>query len=334
MSERTPTGRTRCLIVGQLPEPDLEAVARQAGRDRVDLVVASPGQEALDRGPFDCIWRLFEGGLTGSSGDPLGAALSAHREVRWVHTVSAGIDRLGETMARFPDILLTNSAGVVAIPIAEFVVGCLLQHCKRFPEIWALQREGRWEALALRELGDLKVVMLGLGAIGSEVARRLAPFGCHVTAVRRRPEAGGGGLVADLVASDSLVEACDGADALILAAPLTEQTRGLVSGDVLGALNQGACLVNIARGGLIDQNALLEALRSGPLSAAYLDAFEEEPLPAASPLWAAPGVFLSPHISWSSPNFARRAGELFADQLRRFAAGQPLRNRVDLSAGY
>ncbi len=324
----------RCLIVGRLPEPDLGLVREQVGLDGLELVTAAPGEEALAQGQFDCIWRLFGGRLSGDTADSLKVALSQHPEVRWVHTVSAGVDHLDEIMAPYPDIVLTNSAGVVAIPIAEFVVGCLLQHCKRYPEIWALQQQARWESLHLRELGDLKVVIMGLGAIGQELARRLLAFGCQLTGVRRHPEAGGNGLVSTLFPPDRLVDACQGADALVLAAPLTRETRGLVSAEVLAALKPGACLVNIARGGLVDEAEVMEALRTGPLAAAYLDAFEEEPLPEASPLWSAPGVHVSPHISWSSPNFTRRTSELFAAQLRRFAAGEPLANHVDLAAGY
>jgi phosphoglycerate dehydrogenase-like enzyme len=324
----------RCLIVGRLPEPDLELVRDRAGLEDLELVMAAAGEETPPPGRFDCIWRLFEGRSAGAAEDTLAVALSRHPEVRWVHTVSAGVDHLGEVLAPHPGIVLTNSAGVVAIPIAEFVVGCLLQHCKRYPEIWALQQARRWESLQLRELGDLEVVIMGLGAIGMELARRLRPFGCHLRGVRRHPEAGGGGLVSELFSPEQLVAACAGADALVLAAPLTQETRGIVGRAELAALKPGACLVNIARGKLIVEEELIAALQEGPLAAAFLDAFEEEPLPPSSSLWSAPGVYISPHISWSSPHFANRAAELFAAQLRRFANGEPLINRVDLASGY
>lgn len=325
--------RVRCLIVGRLPEPDLGLVLARAGGGEIDLVAAPLGLEAEVLGPFDCIWRLFEGRFAGVRRNPLADALAAHPEVRWVHSVSAGIDGFGEALAGHPDIVLTNSAGVVAIPIAEFVVGCLLHHCKRLSEIWAAQRDSRWESFRLRELGDFKVVILGFGAIGVEVARRLQPFGCRVTAVRRHPEAGGAGLALEVTSPGRLAEACLGADALVLAAPLTAETRGIVSREVLSALTREACVINIARGGLIDEPALMAALQGEALSA-YLDAFNEEPLPRSSPFWTTPGIFLSPHISWSSPNFTRRTCELFGDQLRRFSQGQKLLNQVDLRAGY
>lgn len=327
------TATVRCLIVGRMPKPDLDLVRLKAGLDGLELVEAPSGEAPPDE-HFDCVWRLFGGRLANEEVDPLQRALSQHPEVRWVHTVSAGVDHLDEIMAPHPDVILTNSAGVVAVPIAEFVVGCLLHHCKRFAEIRTLQASARWESLQLRELGDLRVVIVGFGAIGRELARRLKPFGCRLTAVRRHPEAGGAGLVTDLFAPDQLVAACDGADALVLAAPLTRETRGLISREALAVLHDGACLINIARGGLVEDSELLEALGTGPLRAAYLDAFEEEPLPPTSPLWSAAGIHVSPHISWSSPNFSRRTSELFAEQLRRFAMGEQLRNRVDLAAGY
>ncbi|MHB1526218.1 MAG: D-2-hydroxyacid dehydrogenase [Candidatus Dormibacteria bacterium] len=328
-----PRPHLRCLVVGGFPEPDLELVARLAGPG-VELLVVPPGQSTSGIGAVDCIWRLFSPPVAGTTPDPFLEAMDAHPEVRWVHTVSAGLDHLGEVLAERPGVVLTNSVGVVAAPIAEFVVGCLLQHCKRNPELWARQRERRFEALPLRELGDLRVVLFGLGAIGAATARLLAPFGSHLVGVRRRPGRDGDELVRSVHPSAEMELACRGADALVLAAPLTAKTKGVVSDRLLGQLNPGSCLVNIARGGLINEPALLSRLNSGPLTAAYLDAFEEEPLPAESPLWGAPGVFISPHISWSSGNFARRACELFGEQLGRFARGEPLRNVADPVRGY
>lgn len=316
-------------MLGRQPPPRLELVRELAPGVEI---VASDGE--LPPGQFECIWRLFGGRSPGATADPLEAALETHPEVRWVHTVSAGIDHLGDLMAAHPEVVLTTSAGVVARPIAEFVIGCLLQHCKRAPELAELQRQRRFEAVGLRELADLRVVILGLGAIGRAVAGLTRAFGASVVGVRRRAALGGGELVAEVHPPEELAVACRGADALVLAAPLTPASRGLVGAAVLGALGPDSVLVNIARGGLVDEGALLGALREGPLGAAYLDAFEEEPLPPGSPLWEAPGVRLSPHVSWSSPNFPRRASTLFGEQLRRFRDGAPLLNVADLAAGY
>jgi phosphoglycerate dehydrogenase-like enzyme len=319
----------RCLVVGRSPTPDPEVLARL---DRgVELVGPGAG---VGEGSFDCIWRLFGGHLGGAHEDPLEAGLKAHPEVRWVHTVSAGIDHLRPLLERHPGVSLTTSAGVVAVPIAEFVMACLLHHCKRLAHLDELQRQRRFESVLLRELGDLRVVLVGLGAIGNEVARRALALGAQVTAVRRRPELGGGAHGLPVVGPEGLTEACRGANALVLAAPLTGSSRGMIGELELRLLADGSALVNVARGGLVDEPALLRALAGGPLSAAYLDAFEEEPLPDSSPLWTAPGAFLSPHVSWSSPHFAERSTELFLDQLTRFRKGQPLRNVADLARGY
>jgi len=323
----------RCLVVGRYPEPDLDLVRQLAGPG-VELVVVAPGESSAGVGAVDCIWRLFSGRLTGDGPDPLVEALDQHPEVRWVHTVSAGLDQLAEVLAGRPQVILTNSVGVVAIPIAEFVVGCLLQHCKRYPEIWEHQLEHSWEAMPLRELGDLRVVLFGLGAIGTATARLLTAFGSRVVAVRRHPGRDGDQLVESVHPQEEFQSVCRGADALVLAAPLTAETKGVVDDGVLAQLNSDSCLVNIARGGLIDEAALLRRLGSGPLRAAYLDAFEEEPLPPDSPLWSAPGVLVSPHVSWSSANFTRRTCELFGEQLRRFSQGLPLRNLADPVRGY
>ncbi len=316
-------------MVGRSPTPDPGVLARL---DRgVELVGPGAG---VGEGRIDCIWRLFGGRLEEAPEDPLEAGLKAHPGVLWVHTVSAGIEHLRPLLVGYPEVTLTTSAGVVAVPIAEFVVACLLHHCKRLSDLDELQRQRRFEAVPLRELGDLRVVLVGLGAIGNEVAKRALALGAQVIAVRRRPELGGGPHKLPVVGPEGLTEACRGADALVLAAPLTGGTRGMIGDQQLLQMAGGSALVNIARGGLVDEPALLRALAGGPLAAAYLDAFAEEPLPDSSPLWTARGAHLSPHVSWSSPHFARRSTELFLDQLSRFRQGLPLQNAADLARGY
>jgi phosphoglycerate dehydrogenase-like enzyme len=324
----------RCLLVGRHPEVDLDLVHLRADPVPVELVLAPAGEDTSALGKFDCIWRLFGGWAATGASDPLREALRSHPEVGWVHTVSAGIDRFAEHFTDRPGVTLTNSAGVMAVPISEFVVGCLLQHCKRYPELWELQKQRRFEQPALRELGDLKVVILGLGAIGTTIARLLAPFHPELVGVRRRPGLAGHELVSAVHPTAELAEVCRGADALVLAAPLTGETRGIVSAEVLSGMAPGSCLINIARGGLVEERALLDQLESGPLAAAFLDAFEQEPLPPESPLWSAPGAFISSHCSWSSPNFPRRTSELFGEQLRRFGTGEPLLNVAQPAWGY
>lgn len=324
----------RCLVVGQLPVPDLELVRRVIPQQRAELVLPDGGADLARLGQFEVIWRLFPAEVEGVARDQFAEALESHPEVRWVHTSSAGIDHLASLFLDRPNTLLTHSAGVTAIPIAEFVVGCLLQHCKRAAELAELQRQRRFVQLPLRELGDLRVVLFGLGAIGSEVARRLSPFGCQLVGVRRDPSRPGPPGVSQVFGSQEFARACQGADALILVAPLTPDSEGAVNTEVLSRLAPGSVLVNVARGGLVDEPALLAAAAAGRPAAAYLDTFLDEPLPENSPWWATPGVHVSPHLSWSSAHLARRTSELFGEQLRRWLAGEPLLNRADPRAGY
>ncbi|HEY6537657.1 MAG TPA: D-2-hydroxyacid dehydrogenase [Candidatus Dormibacteraeota bacterium] len=296
--------------------------------------MAEPGTDLGRVGRVDVIWRLFPGEVDGEVRDLLPTALECHPEVRWVHTASAGIDHLADLFSHRPTTILTHSAGVTSIPIAEFVVGCLLHHCKRAAELEENQRQRRYQALALRELADLQVVLFGLGAIATEVSKRLLPFGCRMTAVRRDPSRPSPKGVSAVYPFSGLIQACRGADALVLVAPLTNETAGAIGKEALAELAPESVLVNVARGGLIDESALLSGLSRGRPRAAYLDAFVDEPLPVNSPLWTALGVHLTPHLSWSSPHLARRTSQLFAEQLRRWVTGEPLLNRADPSAGY
>ncbi|MGH7691506.1 MAG: D-2-hydroxyacid dehydrogenase [Candidatus Dormibacteria bacterium] len=332
----TPAGKApvRCLILGEKPPPDLELIRESVPEQSVELVQPEPGVDLSRLGEFDVIWRIFPGKVDGVARDQLEEALGSHPEVRWVHTASAGIDGLGQLFQGRPQTRLTHSAGVTAIPISEFVVGCLLQHCKRTAELEQQQRQRHFAQLQLRELRDLRVVLYGLGAIGSAVAHRLAAFECHLVGVRRSLDRGGPPEVAQLFGPPDLARACSGADALVVAAPLTPQTERSVGARVLAPLAEGSVVVNVARGGLVDEKALLAGLLARRPAAAYLDAFAEEPLPAGSPLWTTPGVHVSPHISWSSAHLGRRSSELFAEQLRRWVAGETLLNQADPREGY
>lgn len=321
----------RCLVLGQQPEPDFDLLRRELPVGAVELVQPEPSADLRGIGDVQIIWRIFP---RGEGGDRLAEALKFHPEVRWVHSASAGIDHLAPLFRSRPDTILTHSAGVTAVPISEFVVACLLHFCKRLHSLAELQEQRRFGRLPLRELRDLKVVLLGLGAIGAAVAERLLPFGCAVEAVRRQPGRPHSVAVGRVYGPGELQTACTGADALVLAAPSTGDTRRVVDARVLGRMAAGGVVVNVARGELLDEAALLAGLAAGRPAAAYLDVFSEEPLPATSPLWSATGVHVSPHLSWSSPHLARRSSQLFLAQLRRWLDDQPLANVADPSLGY
>jgi phosphoglycerate dehydrogenase-like enzyme len=270
------------------------------------------------------------------------ALFLAARRLRWVHSTAAGVGG-----ALFPemvasDVLFTNSAGVHAVPIAEHVVGGVIYLLRSFDVAVDLHRRGTWDkepfvgpAADVRELGECRVLIVGTGGIGREVARRLDALGARCTGVRRRPELGAPPGFARVVGAEALDAALPEADVIVLAAPLTESTRGLLTAERLDRLPPGAIVVNVARGALLDEDALAERLRGGRLRGAVLDVFSQEPLPPESPVWALRSVLLTPHVAAVSPaRFWDRELALFLDNLRRYVAGEQLLNLVDKRAGY
>ena len=264
------------------------------------------------------------------------------RRLRWVHSAAVGIAAiLFDDFVRSP-VALTNSAGIMAPPIAEHVVGGLLYLTRMFDAAVRLQQRATWDKTPfvspdsrIRELGRCRALVVGAGGIGATIAERLAAFGVRVTGVRRRPELGVPPGCARVVGPDAIDDELPGADILVLAAPHTRQTRGLMTAERLDRLPEGAILVNVARGALVDEGALVERLRSGRLRGAVLDGFTQEPLPGDHPLWQLPQVLLTPHVSAVSPEgFWERELELFLDNWRRYDAGKPLRNLVDKQQGY
>ncbi|PZR95377.1 MAG: D-2-hydroxyacid dehydrogenase [Candidatus Chloroheliales bacterium] len=260
--------------------------------------------------------------------------------LKWMHTPSAGLDQVLFPALVESDIVLTNSSGVHAMPISEWVILYVLAAAKRLPELLAAQRERRWaQDLKLQELTDKTLLILGYGAIGREVAKRALPFGMKVIAAR----SGSKGKDDERQAGVEIVygsEAWRGvlprADFVVVSLPLTEQTRGVVNAAAFTALKPTAWFINIARGEIADEDALLRALQEGRIAGAGLDAFGEEPLPSNHPLYSLPEskVLLTPHISWNSPQVGERTLDLFLENLRRYKSGEPLLNVVDKRAGY
>ncbi|MCL6449941.1 MAG: D-2-hydroxyacid dehydrogenase [Acetobacteraceae bacterium] len=266
-----------------------------------------------------------------------GRPFASSASLRWLHTASTGVDRYLTPEFVASDVLLTNSRGIHAVPIAEHVMALMLAHARLLEQSWKDQRERRWGDRRLYErLGELRgktLGLLGVGHIGSELAVRARAFGMRVIGCRRRPLPPPPG-VERVYAADRLAEFLGQCDFLAVAVPLTAQTRGLLGRAEFAALKPGAYLVNVARGGVVDEDALVESLRAGRLSGAALDVFAEEPLPCTSVLYATPGVTITPHVAGLGPSLdAERIG-LFADNLARYVEGRPLRNVVDKRAGY
>jgi phosphoglycerate dehydrogenase-like enzyme len=275
---------------------------------------------------------LLRGGMSASALDHL---IGNAPELRWLHSFSAGVDKVVTPLARSRGLTVTNARGVFSAPIAEYVVMMLLAVARRLPQLLELQRERTWQPLRGRELSDLTVGIVGFGSIGHEIARLLAPFGTRILATRRHPEHGAGDAPnVELLGLDRLEELLRASDVVVVAAPLTDQTHGLIGAHELQEMREDAYLFNIARGRLIDEIALRRALDSGWIGGAVLDVFTEEPLPSDSSLYDAPNLIITPHTSWSSNRVLERSIGLFVSNLQRYVAGERLENVVDLEAGY
>ena len=273
-------------------------------------------------------------------GLPPGVAAAARDTLRWAHSAAAGVSASVASLTGGAGLVFTNSAGVHAEPMAEWAVGAVLYFFRGIDRQARAQADGRWAKdeltqlpVVARELAGSTAAVFGLGGVGSAVARRLVALGAVVRGVRRRPERGGPDGVA-VVGPDRLAEALSGADVLVVSSPLTDGTRGALGEAALERLAPGAVLVQLSRGRVLEESALLAALTSGRVGAAALDVFAVEPLPAGHPFWAHPRVLVCPHVSAVSPRFWDRELELVLDNWSRHREGRALRNQVDLVAGY
>jgi phosphoglycerate dehydrogenase-like enzyme len=324
--------------------------ARYRARDLDRIRDAAPGArlvtlsvEGLADGPLEDVEVLLRGWLAADAFDRL---LARAPNLSWVHSATTGVERALTPAARERGVVITNARGVFSRPIAEYVLMMILAVSRRLPQLLELQRERTWQPLEGAELRDVTVGIVGLGSIGRAVGSLATAFGCRVIATRRRTEAGSSPAAPDpdepavevkldrLLAPDRLHVLLGESDFVVLAAPLTPETEGMIDADALAAMKPGSWLINVARGRLVDERALVRALQDGPLGGAVLDTFVDEPLQSESPFYDLPNVIVTPHTSWSSGRVLDRSVELFCDNLRRYAAGEPLLNVVDPTAGY
>ncbi|MCH8345645.1 MAG: D-2-hydroxyacid dehydrogenase [Chloroflexi bacterium] len=261
-------------------------------------------------------------------------------KLHWVQLTSAGVDRLLDGDLAKSDVTITTASGIHAVPIGEYVMGVMLAFAKGLPQAMRAQAERTWRPYLAEELYDKTVGIVGLGAIGGYVARLAKADGMRVLAVRRstqrRSTGEGAGLehVDELLPQSDLPYLLSEADYVVIAVPLTAASRGLIGERELRAMKPTARIINIARGAIIDEAALVRALKEKWIGGAALDVFEHEPLPPESELWGMENVILTPHISGGTPVYMERAVELFCDNLRRYLAGEPLRNTVEVERGY
>lgn len=257
-------------------------------------------------------------------------AILAAPSVRWVQTAGAGIDHMAPWDPA--KVTVTNAGGIHGDLMSQYVLGVLMMRGHRFAEYAALQRGRTWKRTNPKSLYGTTMTIVGMGKIGREIARRAAAFGIRIVGVNTSGSpVEGAERVYPIV---ELREAVAQADAVVLVVPLTAQTRGIIGADMLAAMKPGAFLINVARGGIVDEAALVASLRAGHLGGAAVDVFTTEPLPADSPMWDAPNLLITPHSSSDGDLWQRDVAKIFLDNLARWRAGEPLRNVVDPARGY
>ena len=322
------------ILSARYRERDLEAIAAAAPGSRL----VSVSLEGLADGDLSDVEVLLRGPMPTGVFDRI---LARAPRLMWVHSATAGVERVLTPTALERGLAITNARGVFSDPIAEYVLMWILAVSRRLPMLLELQRERTWQPLEGREMADVTVGVVGLGSIGRRVAELALDMGARVVATRRNPDMTGPDgapdeltALIDMLPADGLPQLMAESDFVVLALPLTPQTTDLVNTDLLSHAKQGSWIINIARGALVDDRALVRAVREGRIGGAVLDAFREEPLPADSELYATHNVIVTPHTSWSSGRVLDRSIELFCENLGRFSRGEPLANLVDPNAGY
>ncbi len=266
--------------------------------------------------------------------DLLRAAFLACPHVRWVHARWAGLDSLlfPELVER--DVLLTNGSGVYSQSLGEFALAAVLYFAKDFPRMRRNQRAEKWEPFDLDEIAGQTAGIVGYGDIGRAVAQRLRAMGLHVLAVKRHFPDAPDPLVEQFYHPQKMAEMLGRCDYVVVCAPLTPETRHMVGAAQFAAMKPSAVIINVGRGPVVDQAALVQALQEGRIRGAGLDVFEQEPLPPGDPLWAIENVLVSPHTADHTRDWVDQAMQFFLRQYERFAKGEPLENVVNKRLGY
>lgn len=313
----------------------------------VSLPIADHYQEQVRAAvPGMSVWFVNDGALTAedvAAAEAIAAwrfdasLLAAAEQLRWLQTGGAGVDTLPlEELAR-RGVTLTNNSGVHAPNIAEHVLAMMLAFARQLPRLVRVQDRHLWRDTETHgevfELNGQTLLLLGLGDIGLAVAARAVAFNLRVIGVRRR-DLPVTDLPIELAPMDQLADFLAVADHVVSSLPLTKTTRGLLGAEQLAAMKPGAYVYNVGRGPVIDTDALIESLASDHLGGAGLDVVDPEPLPADSPLWDMSNVLITSHTSGASPNYWERGAAILIENARRFGAGEPLLNVVDLDAGY
>lgn len=271
------------------------------------------------------LWDFFSGAVE--------RAWPHVQNLRWIHVAAAGVDKLLFDELVESDVIVTNAQGTFDRPIAEWVLGAVLAQAKDFAGNYRLKTQKTWQHRETARVQGSSALVIGTGAIGREIARLLRAVGMEVRGVGRTARDGDADF-GEVIASDTLADHVGSADVIVNAAPLTPQTTGLISSEVLSNVTPGAHFVNIGRGASVDEPALIEALQDGTLGFASLDVFAEEPLPQSSPLWELENVLISAHMSGDAKGWKHTLAQQFTDNAGRWIRGEDLVNVVDKSKGY
>jgi phosphoglycerate dehydrogenase-like enzyme len=263
---------------------------------------------------------------------------SSAQKLKWIHSTAAGVVQLMYPELRESGILLTNARGIHSVPMSEHILGMILALARRFPDAFRFQRAAHW---AQQEIWDTRpseltgkvLLIVGFGSIGQALARLVQPTGMRVWGLTRSGD-GQKQYAERILPPSELHNALPHADFVVLAAPETPDTRQMIGARELALMKRSACLLNVARGALVDQFALIAALSSHAIAGAALDVAEQEPLPPENPLWKLDHVFITPHISAATENLWQRQEDLLLENLERWFDGRELLNRVDLQRGY
>ncbi|MFR9731593.1 D-2-hydroxyacid dehydrogenase [Saccharopolyspora sp. MS10] len=319
MTEHTPTV---VVLHGDTPPPAMhriEQLAEVRPATEHDLAAALPGADVL------FVWDFRSAALAD--------AWPRTDALRWIHAASAGVDHLLTPQVIDSPVTITNSRGIFDAPIAEYVLGTILTFAKDLHTSVRLQDRKQWQHRETERIAGKRALIVGTGPIGRAIATQLTTAGLHVEGIGRTarthdPDFG------TVHPSDQITTVLGDHDYIVLAAPLTDQTHGLIDAHALTTCRPTARLINVGRGELVVQPDLVEALAAGRLAGAALDVFDTEPLPTTSPLWEMPNVLISPHMSGDTIGWTAELVELFLTNLRLYTHGDDLHNVVDKQRGY
>ncbi|MET4060217.1 phosphoglycerate dehydrogenase-like enzyme [Arthrobacter sp. UYP6] len=310
------------VLAGNKPVTGLCELQREA---EVRVTDAAGLPHALAGADILYLWDFFADGVR--------RAWPAAGSLQWIHVPAAGVDKLMFPELVASDVVLTNARGVFDRPMAEHVLAALLHFAKNFGRALAQQQQKQWNRYATSDLAGASVLVAGTGSIGRCTARLLTAVGMQVQGLGRTARTGDPDF-GTVHASADFAAVAGNFDYVVLAAPLTPASRGMLGREVLAALKPTAVVINVGRGALADEAALEEALRTGQLAGAALDVFETEPLPESSGLWALENVLITPHLSGDATHQLPLLAQQFADNLAAWKSGRPMMNVVDKKLGF